>query len=265
MSSGDLSRQGEGAVLIERHASVALLTLSRPAARNAITWAMYEALEAALKEVAADEGVRCLVIRGEGGHFAGGTDIGQFSGFFARDGVAYERRIDGVMGRLASLPKPTIAAVEGYAVGAGLVISSCCDLRFAAPAARFGAPMARTLGNCLSIGNYRRLASALGAMRVKELLFTGRLLSAEEAVQAGFVTGVVSDEGFIARVLELAEGVTQNAPLTIWATKEAYRRLDEDVRLPPFDDVLEAIYGSDDFAEGTRAYLEKRSPKWRGR
>ncbi|MDQ3458060.1 MAG: enoyl-CoA hydratase [Deinococcota bacterium] len=252
---------------VKRQGAVAQLTLSRPGAHNAITWAMYEQLERHLGDLAGDDTVRAVVVRGDGRHFAAGTDIGQFRGFSGADGVRYEERIDSIMSRLVDMPKPTIAAVQGYAVGAGLIISTCCDLRYATPAATFGAPMARTLGNCLSLKNYRRLAEALGVMRSKELMFTARLLPAQEALQAGFLTAVLEEETFFAEVMEIARAVAQHAPLTILATKEAYRRLREEseARLGSFDDVVERVYGSEDFAEGSRSYLEKRPPTWQGR
>jgi enoyl-CoA hydratase/carnithine racemase len=242
-------------VTVKRQGAVAQLTLSRPGAHNAITWAMYEQLERHLGDLAGDDTVRAVVVRGDGRHFAAGTDIGQFRGFSGADGVRYEERIDSIMSRLVDMPKPTIAAVQGYAVGAGLIISTCCDLRYATPAATFGAPMARTLGNWL------------GVMRSKELMFTARLLPAQEALQAGFLTAVLEEETFFTEVMEIARAVAQHAPLTILATKEAYRRLREEseARLGSFDDVVERVYGSEDFAEGSRSYLEKRPPTWQGR
>jgi len=148
------------------------------------------------------------------------------------------------------------------------MITTACDLRYATPAARFGAPMARTLGNCLSLKNYRRLVQAFGSMRTKELLFTARLLSADEALQSGFLTAIVDEAQIFTQALEVARQISDLAPLTIWATKEALRRLNtlEEAKLAniPFDDVLARVYGSLDFAEGVQAHVEKRRPVWRG-
>jgi enoyl-CoA hydratase/carnithine racemase len=262
----------EGVVTLERTGAVALLTLARPAALNAITWTMYEQLVAHLDALAGDSGVHAIVLRGSGTKaFASGTDISQFQTFTGADGVAYERRVDAIMGRLTSMPQPLIAAIHGYAVGGGMAIAMTCDLRYATAGSRFGIPVARTLGNCLSLGNYRRLAEAIGAMRAKELLFTGRLLSAEEALRDGFLTAILDDAEFFERVRAIAGEIAANAPLTIWATKQAFARTavtietdQSDQSAGAFDDVIERVYGSADFHEGVRAHLEKRRPVWRG-
>lgn len=263
-----------GTVRLERvgaSARVALLTLARPAALNAMTWAMYQQLEAHLNALADEAEVRVIVLRGDGPQaFASGTDIAQFATFSGADGVAYERQVERIMERLTSMPQPMLAAVHGYAVGSGCAIATACDLRYATPEARFGIPVARTLGNCLSLGNYRRIARAFGQMRAKEMLLTGKLLSASEALQAGYLTTIFDGAGFFERVLEVAEGIAANAPLTIWATKEAYHRLDTAeeralVAATPFDDVIERVYASEDFHEGVRAHGEKRRAQWQGR
>lgn len=255
----------EGAVLLERSGPVATLILSRPAALNALTWDMYRQMQEQLERLAADESVRVLIMRGAGKAFAAGTDIQQFRGFTGEEGIAYEQRMDAILNNLYRFPKPTLAAVHGYAVGAGLVIATACDLRYASPVSRFGAPIARTLGNCLSLKNYRRVSQAFGAMRAKEMLFTGRLLSASEALQCGFLTAIVEEEQLFLHVFEIAQQISANAPLTIWAVKEAERRLAELETPVPYDDVVSRVYGSHDFQEGVAAYLEKRKPVWRGR
>src|SRR5947209_10685333 len=253
----------EGTVLLEQKGPIAVLTLSRPAALNALTWAMYQELETHLEFLANETTIRVVILRGDGKAFAAGTDIQQFRGFTGADGVAYERKMEAIVERLYTLPKSVIAAVHGYAVGAGLVLSVACDLRYATPAARFGAPIARTLGNCLSLKNYQHLAQAFGAMGAKEMLFTARLLSATDALQCGFLTAIVEEEQLFAHVLEVAQQISTLAPLTIWATKEAHRRLNVTDTIP-YDDVLARVYGSNDFAEGVQAYLEKRKPVWSG-
>ncbi len=175
----------EGAVLLEKVGSVAIITLSRPAALNALTWTMYQQMETHLEGLAADDTIRAVIIRGEGTAFAAGTDIQQFRGFSGEDGVAYEHKMEAIVERLYTLSRPTIAAIDGYAVGAGIVLASVCDLRYATPASRFGVPVARTLGNCITLKNYRHLVDAFGAMKTKEMLFTARLLPASNALQCG--------------------------------------------------------------------------------
>jgi enoyl-CoA hydratase/carnithine racemase len=259
-------QRDEGAVLLEQSGPIATLTLARPAALNALSWAMYGQLQEHLARLAADESLRVLIVRGSGKAFAAGTDIQQFRGFTGEDGIAYERHMEEILSGLYSFPRPTIAAVHGYAVGAGLVIATACDLRYASPSSRFGAPIARTLGNCLSIQNYRRVARAFGAMRAKEMLFTGRLLSAAEALQCGFLTAIYEEVQLFEQVFEVARQISANAPLTLWAAKEADRRLaaaEADIDIP-YDDVVSRVYGSQDFREGVSAYLEKRKPQWTG-
>lgn len=270
MSHADTGAPDDGAVLLDRAGAVATLTLARPAARNAMTWTMYQQLQDHVQQLAADADVRVVVLRGAGDKaFAAGTDIRQFQHFTGADGVAYERRVDAIIDTLVNLSKPLIAAIQGYAVGGGLALATACDLRYASPDAQFGIPVARTLGNCLSLRNYQRLALAFGAMRAKDMLFTGRLLSAEGALRAGFLTAIVEAADLHAHVGEIAATISQNAPLTLWATKDAFRRLDhtQDAALAGagFEEVIERVYGSDDFHEGVQAHGEKRRPVWRGR
>jgi enoyl-CoA hydratase len=265
MSTGNAAQQhNEGVVLLEQQGPVALITLTRPAVFNALTWTMYRQLEAHLEHVATDDNTRAIIIQGEGKAFAAGTDIQQFQGFSGEDGVAYEHTVEAIVERLYTITKPTIAAILGYAVGAGLVIASVCDLRYATPASRFGVPIARTIGNCITLKNYQHLVVAFGAMRTKEMLFTARLLTATDALQCGFLTAIVDKETLIMRVTEVAQNISALAPLTIWSVKEAQRRLNAAEGAIDFDDVVARIYSSSDFAEGVLAYLGKRKPRWSG-
>jgi enoyl-CoA hydratase/carnithine racemase len=239
------------------------IVLNRPQARNALTFGMYERLAA----IAADPGpARALVITGAGEKaFAAGTDIGQFRDFrSAEDGIAYEARIDRVLGTLERCPVPTIAAIAGACTGGGAGIAAACDLRIAAASARFGFPIARTLGNCLSMANLARLAALIGPGRVAEMIFTARLLSAAEAQSVGLVSEILPDVAALhARAADLARTVAGYAPLTLRATKEALRRLRD--ALPEDADLIRLCYGSADFREGMDAFLAKRAPVWQGR
>lgn len=254
-------------LLVTRDGPIVTVTFNRPEARNAMTWEMYQRLYQACEEVDADDAVRVLVLRGAGGKaFVAGTDIAQFTKFEgAEDGLRYERDGDQRSGRIARVRKPVIAQIQGFAVGGGFGIAAGADIRVATPDARFGAPIARTLGNCLSMQAYARYMDLLGPSRLKELILTARLLSAEEALAAGFVHEIVPAAAIEARVRELAEKIASHAPITLWVTKEAIRRIQESRPPPDGDDLIAKTYGSADFREGVRAFLEKRPPRWTGK
>jgi enoyl-CoA hydratase/carnithine racemase len=245
--------------------SIGTLTFNRPHARNALTWEMYDALERACDEVDAQANVRALIIRGEGGSFAAGTDISQFAGFSTGDdGLAYERRLDALVERLENVTIPTIAQVDGAAVGGGCLIALACDLRVCSDRVRYGVPVARTLGNCLSMANLARLTDLIGPARTRDLLLTGRLVEADEALALGLATRVVPVASLGLESRALALELTTRAPSTIVATKALLRRLRAH-RLPPAgsgDDIVAACYASDDFREGVAAFTEGRRPRF---
>jgi len=263
-----VEKKDVGRVILDKRGSVAQLTLSRPEALNALTWQMYEQLEEHLENLEEDSSVRVLIIRGDKDKaLAAGTDISQFQGFSGEDGVNYEKRIDRVMNKLEQFSKPTIAAVNGVAVGGGMLIATTCDLRYSTSKSRFGAPMARTLGNCLSLDNYQRLVNEVGPMRTKEMLYTARLISAEEALTLGFLTDIFEEEHFFGKVLEIATKIGERAPLTIQATKRAFtfmKNSNEGNSNQEYEKIISKVYGSKDFTEGVTAYLEKRKPVWQG-
>ena len=258
---------GEETVLYEVREGVGWITFNRPEARNAMTFAMYERLAAIAAAADEDPAIRVLVLTGAGERaFAAGTDIGQFRAFrTAEDAFDYEARIARVLGGLETLRKPTIAAIASACTGGGAAIAACCDLRIAAAGARFGFPVARTLGNCLSMNNYARLRELIGTARTKELLFTARLVEAEEALSLSLVSEVLPDPAaLMARAAALAQQVAGMAPLTLQATKEALRRLQ--TRMPDGggEDLVRLCYTSNDFREGMDAFLAKRAPHWTG-
>lgn len=257
----------EPELLFERDGPLAIVTFNRPHARNAMTWAMYDGLVQACETVDADPGIRVLILRGAGGKaFVAGTDISQFTSFeTAEDGIQYERRIDRVVARLESVTKPTVAAIEGYAVGGGAGIALACDLRYCTPESKIGIPIARTLGNCLSMASYARLVDLLGPARTKEMIFRARLVEAEEARQAGLVNEIVPAEWLYEHVRAVALEIAEHAPITIRVTKEAIRRLQAHRRFEGGEDLIAMAYTSEDFREGVAAFLEKRKPVFRGR
>jgi len=256
-----------GDVLVEREGPTVLLTFNRPDARNAMTFEMYEALHDTCANLDADPGVRVLVLKGAGDRaFASGTDIRQFLAFKTReDALGYEARLTRVLARLAGMSKPTIAMLQGDAIGGGLFIALACDLRLAAPHARFGVPVARTLGNFLAPLSLSLLVAALGPGRARELVLTARLLDAAEAKAVGLIDRIHPAPELESRVRELAASLAELAPLTLAATKEATRRMLAALTPHALDDLILSCYLSRDFHEGVRAFLERRKPDWQGR
>ena len=249
-------------------APAAFFTINRPDAGNAMTWAMYDALVDACERVDASPNLRAFVVRANGATFCTGTDISQFTGFSTReDGVEYERRLEECVARLERVNAPTIGQVEGIAAGAGCVIALACDLRVCTPAAKFGVPIARTLGNGLSFENCARLVEHFGVARTSRILLTGGFIDAAEAAASGAVTKL-TETGEIGRaVAELVSAIARNAPLTIRAAKAALLRLRVDRRGEGGEiaALVADCYASADFREGVSAFLAKRPPKFTGR
>ncbi|APX88452.1 enoyl-CoA hydratase [Brevirhabdus pacifica] len=243
------------------------ITFNRPQARNALTFGMYSKLAELCAGVPTDGSLGAVVISGAGGKaFAAGTDMTQFRAFdTAQDALDYEGRIEQVLEAVERCPLPTIAAINGACTGGGASIAAACDLRISSARIKFGFPIARTLGNCLAAANLARLAELMGAGRVRELIFTARLIDAEEAHAAGLVSEVLEDEpALMQRAEELAELVGSMAPLTLRATKEAMRRTRAATRVHD-DDLIEMCYMSNDFRNGMEAFLAKRAPVWEGK
>src|SRR5215470_9701539 len=250
-------------LLYEQRQSIGWVTFNRPRQRNALTFAMYQGLAEICSRIGQTREVKALVITGAGDKaFAAGTDIAQFLEFKdAEDGVGYERKMDRVLDTIERCPVPTIAAVAGFCTGGGAAIAAACDLRIAAGDAQFGFPIARTLGNCLSMANYVRLANLIGLQRVKEMLLLATLVDAPTAAAIGLVSEVLPDPPALqARAEALARTLAGHAPLTLRVTKEALRRLQARLGEENIDDLLRLAYGSRDFREGMAAFLEKRAP-----
>lgn len=258
------TEQDQGGVRFTKDGAIARLIFDRPRARNAMTWRMYEELAEACAKIAGDPSIRVAVLRGAGGKaFVAGTDIEQFRAFSSgEDGIVYEEKVEKYVSALEALPIPTIAVVEGWAVGGGMALANACDFRIATPGARFGVPIARTLGNCLSASNVRRLAATLGVSVVKRMLLLAETPAVEE-LPTGYAS-IVPAEEIDARVGELCGRLAGHAPITLRVTKEMLRRLASDPCA--FDaDLVRETYGSEDFREGVDAFLAKRPPVWRGK
>lgn len=255
-------------LLIERDGAVATITLNRPDKRNALTFGMYEGLAAFCREAREAEGLRAIVVAGAGGKaFAAGTDISLFREFEgAESGLAYEKKMDGILADIEACPVPMIAALAGACTGGGAAIAAVCDVRIATGDMKFGFPIARTLGNCLSAASIQRLNALLGPGRTKEMLMTARLIEAEEARHIGLVSEVHADYAALMRRADaLAREIAEFAPVTLRVTKEMYRRINAAALAVEDDDLIAQSYGSEDFREGLDAFLAKRKPAWKGR
>src|SRR3984957_18913556 len=254
-------------ILFDLRDGIGKVTFNRPQARNAFTFAMYERLAHICQQANADRSIKVLVFTGAGDKaFASGTDINQFRAFSTpQDALDYEARIDRVLGQLEQCRVPTIAAITGACTGGGAGIAACCDLRIGTKTTRMGFPIARTLGNCLSMSNISRLTALIGPARVKDLIFTARLVGAEEAASVGLLTEVVEDiPALQKRADELATLIAGNAPLTLNATKQALARLQRRLSREEGEDLILMCYMSRDFREGLDAFLNKRPPQWKG-
>lgn len=254
-------------LLFDKRGDIGWITFNRPQARNALTFAMYEGLAEICGRIAATREVKAIVVTGAGDKaFAAGTDIAQFKSFKdGEDGIAYERKMDSILDKIERCPVPTVAAVNGFCTGGGAAIAAVCDFRIATQSAQFGFPIARTLGNCLSMSNYARLAALVGPQRVKEMLLLAKLMDAASALASGLVSELLPDQSALhARATELATTLAGHAPITMSTTKEALRRLQAKLGDENIDDLVRKTYASADFREGMSAFLEKRPPKWTG-
>lgn len=253
-------------VLVDRDGAVLTITLNRPEKHNALTFGMYTRLAEACADVPAD--VRAVILTGAGTKaFAAGTDIAQFRAFRTpEDGIAYESRVDEILSAVESCRVPVIAAIAGACTGGGAAIAACCDIRLGTRDMRYGYPIAKTLGNCLSASSLQRLIALVGAARTNELLFTARLMTAEECLATGLVTELLGDHAaLMARAKALAADIAGNAPLTIATTKELMRRIRTTAPKIDDHDLVGAVYTSADFREGLDAFLGKRKPVWTGK
>ncbi|HEX6567238.1 MAG TPA: enoyl-CoA hydratase [Chthoniobacterales bacterium] len=254
-------------IIIERKEGIAQVKFNRPEVRNALTFEMYEAVYDLCAEANEKGEIRAIIFAGvDSSAFASGTDISLLQGIKdGKGGIEYEERIERVVGMVERCRVPTIAAIAGACTGGGAALVTACDSRIGAKNMRFGYPMAKTLGNCLSLPNSARLIFLIGPGRFKELLLTARLMGAEEAHATGLISEVVEPVDVLARAHELAVQIAQNAPLTIWAAKEAVHRLHGQLQSTDLTDVIEKCYQSDDFRLGVESFINKQAPKWSGK
>jgi enoyl-CoA hydratase/carnithine racemase len=255
-------------ILYEIRDDIGFLTFNRPAKRNSMTFEMYERMAQICVEASEKRHIRALVLTGAGDKaFAAGTDMSQFRVFDKEeDALGYEARIDRVLGALEQCKVPTIAAIRGACAGGGAGIAACCDLRIAASQSRFGFPIARTLGNIISMMNFARLSDLIGSARAKDMIFRARMIDAAEALDVGLITEVVENaEDVLPRAEEIARQIATHAPLTLLATKQALLRLRPEIPKSEGRDLMLMCYMSEDFKEGMDAFLSKRPPEFKGK
>jgi len=257
----------EGRIVFETRGDEAHVRFDNPAAFNALSTRMWLDLRDAARAIAADPAIRVATFRGTGGKaFISGTDISKFAEYeTGEQGVAYEREIDDCMGAIDAIPCTTIAIVEGWAVGGGMNISAACDFRIATPDAKFGSPIGRTIGNCLSAASVARIGAAIGVQLAKRMVLLGEFLTADQLLASGFLLKVVERDALDDEVAALCRRAAENAPLTTRTTKDTIRRMVFD-SLPDIEPLIGEVYGSADFRRGVADFLAKtkRVPDWTG-
>ncbi len=265
-------------LVFRKRDGIGYVVFNRPEARNALTFEMQQRLLEICDQVNADTDVRALIVTGTGERaFTAGIDVSQFRSFTGLAGsdvdseralhqeqevMDFQNRTARLLDAIETCRVPTVAAIQGACVGDGLVIAAACDLRICSPNAVFGMPIARTLGNCLSMPVFARLTQLIGAGRLADMIFTARLVSAQEALAMGLVMETPLDA--IQHAEYLARRMFEHAPLTLRATREALRRLRPRVTVEDGRDLALSCYLSRDFHEGIDAFLHKRPPHWRG-
>lgn len=257
-------------ILFERDGAVARIILNNPARHNAMSIEMWEALDRALDRIAADPAVRVVVLSGAGGDaFCAGADISQFDRRHATPEAIIEHgaRDARISARLEGLDQPVIAEIEGYCLGGGVALALHCDIRIASDDSRFAIPPAK-LGHCYDAYSLERVMWAVGLANTREILFTARQFSADEAYDMGLVNRVVAKPDLASYVQDYAQLMAENAPLTLRAVKRITGELLKEPQrrqLALCDALVAACFASEDHAEGRRAYAEKRRPVFRGR
>lgn len=254
-------------LLVDIQGRVGTMTLNRPAHRNAITRAMWLGLPAVVAGLAADSAVRVVVLRGAGGDFAAGADIGEFDTVYASRAAAtdYAAAMAGAMDALLACAKPVIAAIEGYCIGGGVALTLCCDLSFADAGARFAVTPAR-LGIAYSFADTRRLVARIGAAAAKDLLFSARRIDAAEALGMGLVDRVLAAGGLEAALVDYAEMLAGASPASQIVAKDFVSRAaagqvaEDAATRATYLDILEGP----EFGEGRRAFRERRKPAFGG-
>ncbi|MEX2298196.1 MAG: enoyl-CoA hydratase/isomerase family protein [Dongiaceae bacterium] len=256
----------EQPVLTDRDGAVARLTLNRPERRNALDRAMWQGLEMAIRNLSAEDSVRCVLVTGAGDSFGAGADLAEFERerWTPDQAEIYGRMMVATLDAIRECPHPTIAAIRGACMGGGLEIAVCCDLRIASASAKFGAPIQK-IGVVMPWPELAMFVELIGRAATLEMLLEGRVWSADEAMAKGLVTRAVADAAFDDEISQTVARVASGAPLSHRLHKRMVQRLGDKQPLDPveFREAYDAV-SFDDYREGIRAFLEKRKPDFRG-
>lgn len=259
----------DSAILVDCRQHLGLITFNRPQVRNALSFAMWQALPGLLAQLADNPEVRVVILRGHGRDaFASGADISEFKELRSnpQQAAVYTKATTDAFEALWNFPKPLIAMVHGFCVGGGSGVAICCDMRFADEKAKFGIPAAK-LGLPYEIGGVQRLVQVLGPTHAKELLFTARLLNAQEALSMGLVNQVLPTEALEDHTLKVAESIANNAPLAVQTVKFYVSQLMSEAAARDQQEIarrFDECYNSNDYADGVQAFLDKRTPEFTG-
>jgi enoyl-CoA hydratase len=257
-------------ILIQQDGNIATVVFNRPKVRNAISLAMWSEIAPMMERLTGDDGVRAILFRGAGIEaFASGADISEFekNRKDAATAIAYNKVVEDACTAIRLCPKPTVAMMFGFCMGGAMAIAMACDLRFAAQGSRYGIPAAK-LSIVYGFDDVQQLVNLVGPAYAKDILYSGRTIDAEEAFRIGFVQRLMPGDELEAYTYDYLRTVASNAPLSVRAAKTQIQAIFEgvtDANREQMRTLRDQTFDSEDFKEGTRAFLEKRPPRFQAR